>query len=252
MHSAPVILPDPNEVMNTENVAVLRDALLKMGLAGGVLKTMKEAASKTGNLAEEHTTATTTPTTSSRSTEAGERSRSLEDLSHMVPTAIRSRLYNAFSPSSSSLPNVSSIERRPEEKEDSMDHSGQENDQPLPTRLHRSKRSHSTKCMPNTPASHDNINESTPRSISTTATNEQQDSNEMLTPDTITNMMKQPVSSNPYDHPSLSAHTTNKMKPASLFSFHKHSDNLDGTSNTNNNSSMDSGETPSGCVGGKL
>lgn len=257
MHGAAPVIPDPNDMINTENVAALRDALLKMGLAGGVLKTMKEAAAKSVGSGDrsslnsaDRTVSNNDEDATSRAPESGERSRSLEDLSHMVPTSIRSRLYNAFSPSSS-LPNVSSIDRLSEQKEDNIDRTEQDKAGLPLTRQHRSKRSHSTKCLFNV-ASESNVDENKPMSVPAVATHQQKASYETLTPVTNENtkMMKQPVSSNPYDHPSLAANANAEIKPSSLFSFNESPDNFDGTSKTND--SPDSRETPSGCVGGKF
>lgn len=244
MHGSAPEMPDPSDVINAENVAALRDVFLKMGLAGGVLKTMKEAAAKTvaGN------SANNTPANEANNTEEASRSiesrprpssiGSFEDLTQMLPATITSRLYNAFSPTSS-LPNML------EQKEESEDI---RNDAAYPLKQHRSKRSHSTSRLPDA-VNESKVNDSkqSPSSPSISANGNGNDTT--LTPEVIANAMKHPVSSNPYDHRCISVKANTEIQPASLFSFHAIS-NPDDTKQIENGSPLDSGEIPSGCVGG--
>lgn len=246
MHGSAPEIPDPSHVINAENVAALRDVFLKMGLAGGVLKTMKEAAAKTVG---DNSTSSTRPNNvqeSSRSTEPRpprpSSIGSLEDLTQMLPTTITSRLYNAFSPSSS-LPNVSSLNQDPVHNDEA------ENSDP-PYRPHRNQRSHSTSHLPDTV----NSNVDGPSSPFAQSLNiheegdaHSQGVNSLLTPETISKAMKNPTSSNPYDHPSITINANLDIQPTKLFSFNAIHTNSDGTPHADNPNS----EVPSGCVGGK-
>jgi hypothetical protein len=158
MHGAAPEMPDPSEVINAENVA----ALMKMGLAGGVLKTMKEAAAKTVGGAGVNT---------SRTSEGNDCNQSSPPL----------------------------LSAMPDENSDAQ----------------------------------------------------QQSEHQLLTPDMIAMAIKHPVSSNPYDHPNPSTGTNSEIQPASLFSFNAVPSSTDGTLPTGTGSALDSGEAPSGCVGGK-
>jgi hypothetical protein len=258
MHGAAPEIPDPSEVINAENVA----ALMKMGLAGGVLKTMKEAAAKTvggagantSRTSEGNDTSSTQATTTLHSRQRPSSIGSLDDLSHILPTAITSRLYNAFSPSSS-LPNVSSLNQQ--DKEDEIKDDDRELPVPISSRSHRSKRSHSASRLPDAlcESKIDDCNQSSPPLLSAmpdeNSDAQQQSERQPLTPDMIALAIKHPVSSNPYDHPNPSTGTNSEIQPASLFSFNAVPLSTDGTLPTGNGSALDSGEAPSGCVGGK-
>ena len=234
MHGAE--MPDPSEVINAENAAALRDALVKMGqmgLATGVLKTMKEAAAKTSEDNE----------TRNRAAESKPRPSSIgnfEDLSQMLPNAITSRLYNAFSASAPSL-NAPLLEHHEDEKEQLQD---DRNDNAAS--LHRSKRSHSIKRDSLTSAT-----ESKDADCMQAMSEDQYDAsreNYTLDPEIIAEAMKHPTSSNPYDH--SPPFNNIELEVPSLFAFN--TSNLHGTSQKDNDNTFDSGEVPSGCVGGKF
>lgn len=253
MHGATPEMPDPSEVINAENVAALRDALLKMGLAGGVLKTMKEAAAKTvsassnpsgGNNTGNSEDGTTLETRPRQSSMGG-----IEDLSQMLPAALTSRLYNAFSPSSSNVASLNHMDQKEE-----VDSDQREETLIPPERQHRSKRSHSAARLPDA-ADRKEI-DLKPRSSSTPLIStlaeinleQYQAPKNPLTPDAIAKAIKNPVSSNPYDHPSSSIAVNRDLSSASnLFTFTANH-HIDGKID----SSLDSGEAPSGCIGGEF
>lgn len=245
MHGAEI--PDPSEVINAENAAALRDALVKMGqmgLATGVLKTMKEAAAKTS---EANETSNSGAQSKPRPSSIGH----LEDLSQILPDAITSRLYNAFSTSAPSL-NAPLLDHQEDQKEQIHDHQDDQKEQIQDERndttapLHRSKRSHLIKRDLLISAT-----ESKAENILPAISDEQYDSsreNYILDPENIVKAMKHPTSSNPYDH--SPPFNNIELEVPSLFAFDANPSNLDRTSQNNENS-LDSREAPSGCVGGK-
>ncbi|KAL7521521.1 hypothetical protein ACHAWX_006191 [Stephanocyclus meneghinianus] len=271
MHGA-AEMPDPSDVINAENVAALRDALLKMGLAGGVLKTMKEAASKTVKAGGEvgrnpraesssfievdhvnhsvNEAALSTPRHSSMG--------SLEDLTQMLPAKIASRLCNAFSGSASAPSklvtnaNVDSEQKEEIDVDDRWKISSSKRGQ-------RSRRSHSTS-LAREAIFEGNAEDYTKSTLATQmdeadtpATNSaqrEQDVKTALTSDDIAHAINNPVSSNPYDHITASVSNNHKIHSASsLFSFSAIPPFSDEPSTIGKSSPLDSGKVPSGCVG---
>eukprot|EP00804_Cyclotella_cryptica_P023099 CCRYP_000336-RB/>CCRYP_000336-RB protein AED:0.38 eAED:0.38 QI:99/1/1/1/1/1/5/527/856 len=272
MHGAAPEMPDPSDVINSENVAALRDALLKMGLAGGVLKTMKEAAAKSvkaGGEADVNALAD-----SSGGVEAEDVSRSangaivsrprhsslgsLEDLTQMLPAKIASRLCHAFS-GSASVPSTSmtNSNQLAEQKEEVDVDNRREISSP--TGGHRSKRSHSTTHVRGAvfegnaedhKSSSTSIKTEEADTPATNSTQHEQDVKNALTSDVIAHAMKHPVSSNPYDHITASFNSNHKLDSASsLFSFSAMPPFTEESATTDNAPPPDSGKVPSGCVG---
>jgi hypothetical protein len=239
-----VEMPDPSEVINSENAVALRDALLKMGLAGGVLKKMKEAVDKSVSCAGDGSHSTEVSESRQRQSSLG----SLEDLSQL-PTTIASRLYNAFSAAPKNV-SLNWHERTGKANDTEQENTNEK-------KLHRSKRSHSTARVPDASCKGKDC-DSTPRSVSspllvdpndehlTESTQQQQYFNDSLTPDAIVHAINHPISSNPYVHiPSIS---NDKHEPTqSLFSFNSIHTN---SSTIDNQPALNSAEVPSGCVGG--
>lgn len=266
-------MPDPSDVINAENVAALRDALLKMGLAGGVLKTMKEAASKTvkagreagGNPRAESSSVIEADRVNRNVNEAAvSRPRhssmgSLEDLTQMLPAKIASRLCNAFSGSASApsklVTNADSEQKEEIDVDDRWKFSSSKRGQ-------RSRRSHSTSLAREAifGGNAEDYKKSTLAiqmdETDTPATNSaqrEQDVKTALTSDAIAHAINNPVSSNPYDHITASVSDNHKIHSASsLFSFSAIPPFSDEPSTSGKSPPLDSGKVPSGCVGGKF
>jgi ankyrin repeat protein len=283
-------IPGASEVINTENSVVLRDTLLKMAMAGGFLKAgvqMKEAASRGvigsvggGNRGEGRETASntsieeggdhaTTPRPSDRSSSMG----SLEDLTRMLPAAITSRIYNPFSnsssqatnadalpPSSASAHNILEGHDYAEEKQHEDAYENSKHPQ-SPPRQHRDKRSHATihrgdagciDAKDESCAGEEKEVTAEQSQLLLDNLNTQQHDHNSPTKEAMEYAMKNPITSNPYDH--VAAHrnastsnSNNNNGTSSFFSFITNPSNNAVKASTT--SPLDSNKVPSGCIG---
>ncbi|KAL7536859.1 hypothetical protein ACHAWF_005585 [Thalassiosira exigua] len=219
-------IPDPGEVLTEDNVEALKALMLKVGLAGGVFKagqTMKEKVAEQqqhqgavrGDAVDAlDSSASTGDVTGRAQRQSSQRSSSigsLEDLTHKLPnpSAIASRLYNAFS--SHSVPTTPSLAAGGDGGTDGSSSEEQCDRQIASSRMrrqHRSKRSHKTL----TPDSHgefvdsgDSSHEEEKTEVVEGATGENKGEVPILTPEEIARAMDHPFSPNPYDHQPISA-----------------------------------------------
>lgn len=175
------------------------------------------------------------PSSQQRSASLG----SLEDLSHMIrshPSAIASRLYNAFSnnnAANNSLPNILTANNLDSNKEDRSSSSDDQIQQEgTPKRLHRSKWSHETLRRGDDEFSEEKKT-SEPTDYYAAGEEEQEEQkSEDPSPATMAYAMEHPFSPNPYDHPSSSTlptiwqqmprtlHTTQRQQRRPHPSFH--------------------------------
>ena len=305
-------MPDPSEVLNEENMEILKNMMLKGFVAGGFIKagkTMKEkvadinAAQASGEASSDDVAGRhegeglnvqnnndTMQGGGDANAQAGEvvavgnnnrrssrqpqqRSSSigsLEDLSQMLPhpSTIASRLYSAFSNKGSS-PNTSTANL--DTSSDEMNNSLAVEDQIAfasspARRRHRSKRSHTTirhsdidegdesndtsegrseEKEPNDDDSDAITNEEKgDENISSPLFhNEEQKTDEALTPEEIAYAMDHPFSPDPYEHGGNGL-INDDVAAASATSFFSFNGQKESTSHP-----LDSGNIPTGCVG---